>query len=144
MIEKINSYLSTTGQQRITDEKTLIRLILENLAFNYRFIIENLEKIIGLRSNKIYIIGGGAKNVFLNESIANALQRPVVACPWDGAAIGNALIQLISLGEISDIKEGRQMVGQSLPMKIYYPNVKELIPWGEAYERWKKVTHGSF
>jgi len=144
MIEKINSYLSTTGQQRITDEKTLIRLILENLAFSYRFIIEDLERIIGWRSNKIYIIGGGAKNAFLNESIANALQRPVVACPWDGAAIGNALIQLISLGEISDIKEGRQMVGQSLPMKIYYPNVEELIPWGEAYERWKKVTHGSF
>jgi len=144
MIDKINIYLCNTNQEPLSNPKDIVRLVLENLAFNYRFIIENLEKIIGLRSEKIYLIGGGAKNVFLNQSIADALQRPVVACPWDGAAVGNALSQLISLKEVSNIEEGRQLIRESLPIKTYYPNFEERIAWEEAYEKWKKITRGRF
>jgi len=144
MIDKINIYLCNTNQEPLSNPKDIVRLVLENLALNYRFIIENLEKIIGLRSEKIYLIGGGAKNVFLNQSIADALQRPVVACPWDGAAVGNALSQLISLKEVSNIEEGRQLIRESLPIKTYYPNFEERIAWEEAYEKWKKITRGRF
>ena len=65
-----------------------------SLAQSYRKAIEELETNIGRRYKKLYIVGGGAKNAFLNQLTEEATGKQVVALPIEATAIGNLRIQL--------------------------------------------------
>ena len=65
-----------------------------SLAQSYRKAIEELEANIGRRYKKLYIVGGGAKNAFLNQLTEEATGKQVVALPIEATAIGNLRIQL--------------------------------------------------
>jgi len=86
----------------------------------------------------LYIGGGGARNQLLNQLTANATGIPVVAGPIEATVIGNALIQNISLGEISDILQARQIVANMDEIKQYEP--EEAALWNAAYERYKGIV----
>ena len=45
--------------------------------------------------SKLYIVGGGAKNQFLNRLTEEATGKKVVALPIEATALGNLKIQLI-------------------------------------------------
>jgi sugar (pentulose or hexulose) kinase len=64
---------------------------------------------------------------------ANATGRPVVAGPIEATVMGNALVQLISLGELKDLQEARQVVAQSSALTRFEP--QETAVWEEAYQR---------
>ena len=65
-----------------------------SLAQSYRKAIEELEANTGKTYNKLYIVGGGAKNEFLNRLTEEATGKQVVALPIEATAIGNLKIQL--------------------------------------------------
>jgi rhamnulokinase/L-fuculokinase len=67
---------------------------------------------------------------------ANATGRPVVAGPIEATVIGNALVQLIALGELKDLNEARQVVIQSEGLKRYEPH--DTSVWEEAYQRYQE------
>ncbi|MCK4998851.1 MAG: rhamnulokinase, partial [Anaerohalosphaera sp.] len=46
MPARINEYLSSTGQVEVSNKGQLIRVVLENLTFNYRWVLERIEEII--------------------------------------------------------------------------------------------------
>ena len=46
------------------------------------------------RYEKLYIVGGGAKNQFLNRLTAEATGKEVIALPIEATALGNLKIQL--------------------------------------------------
>ena len=66
-----------------------------SLAQSYRKAIEELEANTGKTYNKLYIVGGGAKNEFLNRLTEEATGKQVVALPIEATAIGNLKIQLV-------------------------------------------------
>ena len=68
---------------------------------------------------------------------ADATGLPVHTGPIEATVIGNALVQLIALGEITDIAEGRQLVAEMDGMALYEPNVSETAVWDTAYEKYK-------
>lgn len=65
-----------------------------SLAESYRTAIAELEANTGKKYKKLYIVGGGAKNSFLNELTAKATGKEVVALPIEATAIGNLKIQI--------------------------------------------------
>lgn len=65
-----------------------------SLAQSYRRAIQELEANTGRRCEKLYIVGGGAKNQFLNRLTEEATGKQVVALPIEATAIGNLKIQL--------------------------------------------------
>ncbi len=65
-----------------------------SLAESYRVAIEALEANTGVRYDKLYIVGGGAKNQFLNRLTAEATQKEVIAMPVEATALGNLKIQM--------------------------------------------------
>lgn len=65
-----------------------------SLARSYRKAIEELENNTGKSYEKLYIVGGGAKNAFLNRLTEEATGKKVVALPIEATAIGNLKIQL--------------------------------------------------
>ena len=65
-----------------------------SLAESYRQAIAELESNTGVAYSKLYIVGGGAKNGFLNDLTAKATGKEVIALPIEATALGNLKIQL--------------------------------------------------
>lgn len=70
------------------------RCAYRSLALSYRAALEELEANTGCTYRKLYIVGGGAKNGFLNRLTAEATGKDVVALPIEATALGNLKIQM--------------------------------------------------
>jgi len=70
------------------------RCAYRSLAVCYRNALNNLEANTGTKYEKLYIVGGGAKNQFLNRLTEEATGKKVVALPIEATALGNLKIQL--------------------------------------------------
>jgi len=70
------------------------RCALKSLALSYKQAIEELEANTGKNYEELYIVGGGAKNRFLNELTEKATGKKVIALPIEATAIGNLRIQM--------------------------------------------------
>ena len=70
------------------------RCAYRSLAQSYRAAIDELERSTGETYEKLYIVGGGAKNAFLNRLTQEATGKQVVALPIEATALGNLSIQM--------------------------------------------------
>ena len=70
------------------------RCAYRSLALCYQRAIQELERNTGTEYHKLYIVGGGAKNPFLNRLTAEYTGKEVVALPIEATALGNLKIQL--------------------------------------------------
>lgn len=70
------------------------RCAYRSLALSYRDAIRELEANTGRIYEKLYIVGGGAKNQFLNRLTQEATGKTVVALPIEATALGNLKIQM--------------------------------------------------
>jgi rhamnulokinase len=135
--EKMKQYCLETGQPVPETPGQIIRCIVESLALSYRYVIDELENLIKHHYEKINIVGGGSNNAFLNQCVANATGKIVIAGPNEATAIGNILVQMITEKEIASIKEGRQIVERSFPLKWFQP--EQTQNWNHQYELFKKL-----
>src|SRR5208283_5055790 len=100
--------------QKISDEPgAIIRVVLEGLALKYRYRLEQLEDLLGRRLEVLHIVGGGTQNKLLNQLGADAVSRPVLSGPVEATAAGNVLMQMLALGYIKNLAEGRAIIGNS-------------------------------
>lgn len=111
----------------------VVRAVLESLALAYRGVLETLDQLSGQPVEVLHIVGGGSQNRLLCQMTANATGKQVLAGPVEATVIGNALVQLIALGELADIHQARQMVAQMSNLQEYLPQDREM--WEDAYER---------
>lgn len=65
-----------------------------SLALSYKKAIEELEANTGKAYESIYIVGGGAKNAFLNRLTEEYTSKKVIALPIEATALGNLKIQM--------------------------------------------------
>ena len=65
-----------------------------SLALSYKKAIDELEANTGTKYEKLYIVGGGAKNEFLNRLTEEATGKKVIALPIEATALGNLKIQM--------------------------------------------------
>jgi rhamnulokinase len=70
------------------------RCAYKSLALSYKQAIDELEANTGRKYEKLYIVGGGAKNEFLNNLTAIATGKQVIALPIEATALGNLKIQM--------------------------------------------------
>lgn len=75
-------------------EADYFRCAYRSLAQSYRQAIDELESNTGRSYEKLYIVGGGAKNEYLNHLTEEATGKKVIALPIEATAIGNLKIQL--------------------------------------------------
>ncbi|MGW8227228.1 MAG: rhamnulokinase, partial [Anaerolineales bacterium] len=99
----------------------IVRCILESLALAYRDVLELAKSVSDRQVSVLHIVGGGAQNHLLNQMTANATGLPVIAGPVEATVIGNAIVQLITLGEITDLNQARQIVNNLAELKRYEP-----------------------
>ncbi|MBQ9903892.1 MAG: rhamnulokinase [Synergistaceae bacterium] len=70
------------------------RCAYRSLALTYKKTVEEIESVTGRKYNSIYIVGGGAKNSFLNRLTEQATGKKVIALPIEATALGNLKIQM--------------------------------------------------
>ena len=70
------------------------RCAYRSLALGYHEAICQLERNTGRTYEKLYIVGGGAKNQFLNRLTQEVTEKTVIALPIEATALGNLKIQM--------------------------------------------------
>lgn len=65
-----------------------------SLAESYAKALAELERNTGKQYDKLYIVGGGAKNDLLNRLTAQATGKRVIALPIEATALGNLKTQM--------------------------------------------------
>lgn len=70
------------------------RCAYRSLAVSYKQAIEELEANTGRKYERLYIVGGGAKNNFLNRLTEEITEKDVVALPIEATALGNLKVQM--------------------------------------------------
>jgi rhamnulokinase len=77
-----------------TKDLDIINATYRSLAYSYKVAIDELESITKEQFDDLYIVGGGAKNKYLNELTEKFTKKNVIALPIEATAIGNLLIQM--------------------------------------------------
>ncbi len=122
MPSALQAYCSRTGQQVPEGPGPVLRCALESLAFKYRFVLEQLESLAGVRAEVIHVVGGGCQNRLLNQLTADACGRPVVAGPVEATAAGNILTQALGLGLVGSLSDARAVVRRSFELMTHEPS----------------------
>lgn len=76
----------------------------------------------------IHIVDGDSRNRLLNQMTADAAGKPVTAVPAEATVKGNAIMQIITLGEIGSLSEARQMIAQMGELEHYQPGDTGVCP----------------
>ncbi len=121
MEERIVAWMRERGLAAPSTRGETVRLVLESLAHKYAVLIRQLSELTGTKFEAVHIFGGGCQNELLNQLTADACGIPVVAGPVEATAIGNLLVQMITLGEIGSLAEGRQIVRDSFAVRTFLP-----------------------
>jgi rhamnulokinase len=135
----INTHLLEHGQAPLQAPAAFARCIMESLVLRYREAFQQIRQLTGAIINQVHILGGGAHNVRLNQWLADALDVPVNAGPTEATAYGNALMQLVGLGELHSLEEVRA-IAQNEPTQVFLPRTAQLPAWREAAQRFSIMT----
>ena len=133
MEKKIQDFCRRTNQPVPETIGQVARCVYESLALKYRHALEGLEKMKGQRIDSLNIVGGPINNRFLDQLVADSLDRQVVTGPIEGAAMGNLLTQAMALGDISDLDHLRQVVRNSETVETWKPH--HTPAWEDAYRK---------
>ncbi len=137
MPARIRTFCARSDQKPPEDISSMARTVFESLALKYRFVLERLEELVNGRLETIHIVGGGSQNRLLNQFTADATGRTVITGPIEATAAGNALMQLMALGELKSLEEGRDLVRNSFATELYEPH--DTRRWDEAYQRFISI-----
>lgn len=136
--QRIRDWCRLTGQPAPESSGAIVRAVLESLALAYRQVLEQVTAVAGRRVSTLHIAGGGSQNELLNQMTADATGLPVVAGPVEATVIGNAMVQLITLGEIADLDQARQIVAEMDELQTYEP--EDTDAWDEAYRGYEELV----
>lgn len=133
----IADYCKKTGQAVPADRGSYLRTVYESLALKYRMVNDQICSVCGRETRVVNIVGGGSKNLLLNQFTADSLGVPVLAGPEEATAVGNLMVQALGLGIISDLQQVLPIIKKAFPVREYNPVDTET--WNRMYERFQKI-----
>ena len=83
---------ATGGQLQTVGD--YFRCAYRSLAVSYQVALAELESNTGTHYDRLYIVGGGAKNRYLNDLTEKATGKQVIALPIEATALGNLKVQM--------------------------------------------------
>jgi rhamnulokinase len=137
MPKRIAEFCEETGQSVPANHGAYMRCIYESLALFYRVVMRRLERLTGRKIERLHVVGGGSKDMMLNQCAANALKIPVIVGPTECTALGNLLVQAIALGHLPSLAAAREVVRNSFELKTVTP--QDSAQWDAAATRFEKL-----
>ena len=97
--------------------------VYSNLAKIYGRELKKLEALTGKTIDCLHIVGGGSNVDLLNQLTANIIEKEVIAGPGEATAIGNILVQMITMGEFESLLQARHWLETSSCFESYKPQI---------------------
>ncbi len=138
MTTAIVDYCNATNQPAPETIGQFVRCIFDSLALRYRQVVEMLRELSPVAIEKLYVIGGGARNQMLNQCTANAIGIPVETGSSESTAVGNVMMQAKWAGVVDSICQMRAMIRESLDDGVRY-EPKQADIWSAAYDKYMSV-----
>ena len=93
--DSIIGYFKDNNMPLPENDNDIIRTTYRSLAYSYKKAIEELEEITNNKYDNLYIVGGGAQNKFLNNSINEFIKdKEIIILPIEATSIGNINVQM--------------------------------------------------
>lgn len=138
MESAIVGFCKKTGQPAPRDRGAFLRLVYESLALKYRHVNEQISNVCGNKTKIVNIVGGGSKNLLLNQFTADALGLSVLAGPEEATAVGNLMVQAMGVGIIKSMSDALPIIKQAFQITAYKP--RNTKAWDSAYERFCNIV----
>lgn len=97
MAERVAGYVRAHCGRELVGEGETALCVYRSLARAYKDAYDDLARIVGKKFDKLYVVGGGARNGFLNSLTERELGIPVIALETEASALGNAFTQYATL-----------------------------------------------
>ena len=138
MPARVNEFLAETGQPPAAGAGDVVRCVLESLALKYSVVLERAERLSGRSIDRLHIVGGGSRNRVLNQMVADATGRVVVAGPAEATGLGNLLVQAYAAGRVSSLEEMRALARASSETSTAEPS-RDRNRWEAAAHRFAEL-----
>ncbi len=139
MAVRIQEYCTRSGQNRPETHSQILRAAYEGLALLYASVCEVLEKLTGRTLETLRIVGGGCKDTLLDQLAANATGRKVITGPTEATATGNLIMQMLAMGDIQSLEEGRKIIRNSFAEETKEFEPRDSKAWKSALEKWRGI-----
>jgi rhamnulokinase len=101
MPSRINRELEKAGHAPLPEDPEnaprMAAVIFASLAARYAEVLRALKKVTGRKFHRLYVVGGGSQNEYVNHLIADYTSLEVRRGPVESSTIGNLAIQFASL-----------------------------------------------
>jgi len=101
MLGKINAQCNRTGRESFLADSRGIPLlantIFHSLARRYAEVLSAITRIAGKKLKRLFIVGGGSKNTFLNRLTGEYSRLDVIPGSSESTTVGNFAIQMATL-----------------------------------------------
>ena len=138
MPARIRAYCARNGIPVPEGVGAVARCVVDSLALAYRLVAEDVAAVTGTAPASVNVTGGGANNQLLAQVTADATGLPVHCGPVEATALGNAGVQLVSLGELADLADLRRVVAASTELRTHEPRPDDR--WDEAAARLRDLV----
>jgi xylulokinase len=118
---------------------SMIRSVLEGVAFNSRWLLEPVEGFIGRDAEPIFFAGGGAASELWSQIVADVMNRTVLAVrdPVSVCARGAALLSMVSVG-LTDFVQ----ISRNVPVeKKLTPNKENVKIYDTMFRNFVEFYH---
>lgn len=103
----------------------LVRAIIDSLAVSFSSAVHTAAALSGVGVRRIHLVGGGALNTLLCQSIADRAGVSVLAGPVEATALGNVLVQARTHGLVrGDLETLRALVAATYAPRTYTPRLR--------------------
>lgn len=138
MPQRIQDYCRQAGYAVPESPAQIIRTIIDSLAMSYRITAEDLQSVTGQSIDCVRVVGGGINNTLLQQATADATGLPVITGATEATVLGNAIVQLIALGELGSTAEGWDVIQDSIEERTYQPKNHQL--YSDKAEEFLQLT----
>ena len=91
------SMLAEVCNGRVLTDAEIVACVYHSLSYRYGEVFRMLQQLAPWEIGALYIIGGGARNTYLNRLTENAVGVPVITGAVEATALGNIQVQMYSL-----------------------------------------------
>ena len=137
MPQAIREYCRGKGQYVPTGMGEVACVVYESMVMKFKECMENVQYITKTSPQALHVFGGGIQNKMLCQWMADAMNIPVKAGPVETTSVGNLLMQMKAMGDISSIGEGRELSAKSSDVAEYIPSGKN--EFEEHYQTYKRL-----
>ena len=102
---------SIAGEPQMPLDRAL-NTVYHSLAASYAEAVAELEGVAGFKASAIRIVGGGSRDVYLNELTGEYTGLPVKAGPVEATSAGNLLSQIMCDKNIT-LAQARELIDES-------------------------------